>query len=39
MAVSMPLFFEPIEMAGELWCDGGIVDILPVVRRQPERGT
>ena len=31
MAVSMPLFFEPVELAGELWCDGGIVDILPIV--------
>jgi NTE family protein len=31
MALSLPLFFEPVELAGELWCDGGIVDILPVV--------
>ena len=29
MAVSLPLFFEPVELDGELWCDGGIVDILP----------
>jgi NTE family protein len=30
MAVSMPLFFMPSELDGGHWCDGGIVDILPV---------
>jgi NTE family protein len=30
MAISMPLFFAPVELDGEHWCDGGIVDILPV---------
>jgi NTE family protein len=30
MAVSMPFFFAPVELDGEHWCDGGIVDILPV---------
>ncbi|HZP28225.1 MAG TPA: patatin-like phospholipase family protein [Acidimicrobiia bacterium] len=31
MAVSLPLFFEPVRMDGGSWCDGGIVDIFPVV--------
>jgi NTE family protein len=31
MAVSLPLFFEPVELGGSYWCDGGIVDIFPVV--------
>lgn len=31
MAVSLPLFIEPAELHGEWWCDGGIVDIFPVV--------
>jgi NTE family protein len=29
MAISMPLFFVPVSLDGEHWCDGGIVDILP----------
>jgi NTE family protein len=31
MAVSLPLFIEPVELGGGYWCDGGIVDIFPVV--------
>lgn len=31
MAVSLPLFIEPVPMDGEHWCDGGIVDIFPVI--------
>ena len=31
MAVSLPLFIEPVELHGLHWCDGGIVDIFPVV--------
>ena len=31
MAVSLPLFIEPVALAGSHWCDGGIVDIFPVV--------
>jgi NTE family protein len=31
MAVSLPLFIEPVELAGSHWCDGGIVDIFPVI--------
>jgi NTE family protein len=31
MAVSLPLFIEPVELAGYHWCDGGIVDIFPVI--------
>jgi NTE family protein len=31
MAVSLPLFVEPVELAGDHWCDGGIVDIFPVI--------
>ena len=31
MAVSLPLFIEPVELDGLHWCDGGIVDIFPVV--------
>jgi NTE family protein len=30
MAVSMPLFIEPVVLDGLSWCDGGIVDIFPV---------
>lgn len=30
MAVSLPLFIQPAELNGLLWCDGGIVDIFPV---------
>lgn len=31
MAVALPLFVEPVELDGRQWCDGGIVDIFPVV--------
>ena len=31
MAVSLPLFLEPVELGGFSWCDGGIVDIFPVL--------
>ena len=30
MAVSMPLFLQPVKLDGQSWCDGGIVDIFPV---------
>ncbi len=30
MAVALPLFFDPVTLDGESWCDGGIVDIFPV---------
>lgn len=30
MAVALPLFYEPAELDGGFWCDGGIVDIFPV---------
>lgn len=30
MAISLPLFLEPVELDGGSWCDGGIVDIFPV---------
>lgn len=30
MAVSLPLFIQPVGMGGDSWCDGGIVDIFPV---------
>jgi NTE family protein len=30
MAVSLPLFLQPVRMDDQLWCDGGIVDIFPV---------
>ncbi len=30
MAVCLPLFYEPVRLAGRYWSDGGIVDILPV---------
>jgi NTE family protein len=30
MAVALPLFFDPVRLDGESWCDGGIVDIFPV---------
>jgi NTE family protein len=31
MAVSLPLFIEPVALDGRQWCDGGIVDIFPVI--------
>jgi NTE family protein len=30
VAVSLPLFVQPVTMDGLSWCDGGIVDIFPV---------
>jgi NTE family protein len=30
MAIALPLFVEPVELGGQFWCDGGIVDIFPV---------
>lgn len=30
MALTLPPVFEPVELDGQRWCDGGIVDILPV---------
>ncbi len=30
MAVSLPLFVQPVELDGLFWCDGGVVDIFPV---------
>jgi len=30
MAISLPLFLEPVALDGGSWCDGGIVDIFPV---------
>jgi NTE family protein len=30
MAVALPLFFDPVRLDGDAWCDGGIVDIFPV---------
>jgi hypothetical protein len=30
MAVSLPLFRQPMPLDGGLWCDGGIVDSFPV---------
>jgi NTE family protein len=30
MAVSLPLFLQPMPLDGGFWCDGGIVDIFPV---------
>jgi NTE family protein len=30
MAVSLPLFVDPVLWRGGHWCDGGIVDIFPV---------
>lgn len=30
MAVALPLMFDPVRFQGGDWCDGGIVDILPV---------
>jgi NTE family protein len=30
MAVSLPLFVQPVVLDGQSWCDGGIVDIFPV---------
>lgn len=31
MAVALPLFLEPTALGSGYWCDGGIVDIFPVV--------
>ena len=31
MAVALPLFLAPVDLHGRFWCDGGIVDIFPVV--------
>ena len=30
MAVSLPLFVQPVVLDEQSWCDGGIVDIFPV---------
>ncbi len=30
MAVSLPLFVQPVVLGEQSWCDGGIVDIFPV---------
>lgn len=30
MALALPPVFEPVPLGGNHWCDGGIVDILPV---------
>lgn len=30
MGLALPPVFEPVLLAGRHWCDGGIVDILPV---------
>ena len=30
MSIALPLFIEPVELAGGYWGDGGIVDIFPV---------
>jgi NTE family protein len=30
MAVSLPLFVQPVMLDGLSWCDGGLVDIFPV---------
>lgn len=30
MAISLPLFIEPVALGDEYWCDGGLVDIFPV---------
>lgn len=30
MAIALPLLIEPVELDGDSWCDGGIVDIFPV---------
>ena len=30
MAVSLPLFVQPVVLDGLSWCDGGIVDIFPI---------
>lgn len=29
-AIALPLFFQPVELDGGAWCDGGIVDIFPI---------
>ena len=30
MAISLPLFVEPVPLDGGFWCDGGLVDIFPI---------
>jgi NTE family protein len=30
MAIALPLFVDPVGLAGRSWCDGGLVDIFPV---------
>jgi NTE family protein len=30
MAIALPLFVKPVGLAGQSWCDGGLVDIFPV---------
>jgi NTE family protein len=30
MAISLPLFIEPVKLGDDFWCDGGLVDIFPV---------
>lgn len=30
LAVTIPLFIDPVPLEGKHWCDGGIVDIFPV---------
>ncbi len=30
MAIALPLFLNPVELDGSHWCDGGLVEILPV---------
>ena len=41
MAISLPLFIEPVMLDGDYWCDGGVVDIFPVrpvldIEKRPE---
>lgn len=31
MAIALPLFVDAVELDGGSWCDGGVVDIFPVV--------
>jgi len=30
MAIALPLFVAPVQLDGQSWCDGGLVDIFPV---------
>jgi NTE family protein len=30
MAIALPLLIAPVDLDGQFWCDGGIVDIFPV---------